>query len=149
MRLTRVRYALGCETSSEPPWPSRWASAQPSPIAEARAFLAARFGGEWDGPCLMCGTNQVLVRFDPLVDPAGVVLWLKGVHVAVPGTGLGGRVLDALHDHADATGVPYSPALPSTAPTGSPTTGCTLADIPGSRACAPETAPVYAYVPTS
>jgi len=76
----------------------------PTPIERARTFLAKRFAGDRDAPLLLCGYNQVQVHFDPLADRAAV-LWLEGIHVGRPGTGLGGRIIEALREHADHTGL--------------------------------------------
>lgn len=84
----------------------RHRAGRPSLVAQARAFLAQRFGGDWDGPYLLCGTNQILLDFNPLADRPGVWLWLEGAHVAVPETRLGGEIIEALRDHADATRTP-------------------------------------------
>ena len=78
----------------------------PTPIQAARAYLARRFRGEWDDLWLFCRGNRILVHFDPVVDRAGVSLWLAGLEVAKPGTGLGGQVIEALRTHTDQTTLP-------------------------------------------
>lgn len=77
-----------------------------TPASSSRAYLAERFGGAWDGPVLLCGFNQAQVVFDELVDRAGVAVWLEGLHVAQPGTRLGLRIIEALRNDADLTGLP-------------------------------------------
>lgn len=93
------------EEVTEPYLPLMDAHERHDLVSEARAFLADRFSASWDDLYMQVDGNEVLVTLESDGSDSGSRLIFTEIEVEVPGQRLGGRVIEAIKDFCDQTGV--------------------------------------------